>query len=142
MPSGGVRTTGEAAQAMRRMTQTIQSVVRMKVTSRANFWIDRGTQVVSVNGEKGTSLIIDPPNGKIPPLSATRRKELEAQRTSRGPSDGPETRTLSDRCLLAFGSSSGPPMLPVLYNSHFCTARPTRRCLLGYFRAPFRVAPM
>jgi hypothetical protein len=33
--------------------------------------------------------------------------------------DGPEARPLAERCLLAFGSSSGPPMLPVLYNNHY-----------------------
>jgi hypothetical protein len=33
--------------------------------------------------------------------------------------DGPEARPLGERCLLAFGSSSGPPMLPVLYNNHY-----------------------
>jgi hypothetical protein len=33
--------------------------------------------------------------------------------------DGPEVRPLAERCLLAFGSSSGPPMLPVLYNNHY-----------------------
>jgi hypothetical protein len=84
-----------------------------------NFWIDRGSKVVTINGEKRTSLLIDPPNGKVPDLTERRRKEIAAQRAGRGPSDGPETRTLSDRCLLAFGSSSGPPMLPVLYNNHY-----------------------
>jgi len=84
-----------------------------------NFWIDRGSKVVTIAGEKRNSLIIDPPNGKIPPLTAQRREQLDARRGTRGPSDGPETRTLSDRCLLAFGSSSGPPMLPVLYNNHY-----------------------
>jgi hypothetical protein len=34
-----------------------------------------------------------------------------------GPYDDPESRTLSDRCLLGFGSTGGPPMLPVLYNN-------------------------
>ena len=84
-----------------------------------NFWIDRGNSVVSINGEKRTSLLIDPPNGKLPALTAQRRQELAARRANRGASDGPETRTLSDRCLLSFGSSSGPPMLPVLYNNHY-----------------------
>jgi hypothetical protein len=84
-----------------------------------NFWIDRGSKVVTIDGEKRSSLIIDPPNGKIPALTAQRRRELDARRGTRGPSDGPETRTLSDRCLLSFGSSSGPPMLPVLYNNHY-----------------------
>ena len=34
-----------------------------------------------------------------------------------GPYDDPEALTLSDRCLLGFGSSAGPPTLPVLYNN-------------------------
>ena len=84
-----------------------------------NFWIDRGSQVVTINGEKRSSIIIDPPNGKLPPLTKERQTALAAQRRGRVVNDGPETRTLSDRCLLAFGSSSGPPMLPVLYNNHY-----------------------
>ena len=34
-----------------------------------------------------------------------------------GPYDDPESLTLSDRCLVGFGSTAGPPMLPVLYNN-------------------------
>jgi hypothetical protein len=34
-----------------------------------------------------------------------------------GPYDDPELRPLAERCLLGFGSTSGPPMLPVLYNN-------------------------
>jgi hypothetical protein len=33
--------------------------------------------------------------------------------------DGPERRPLAERCLVGFGSTSGPPMLPVLYNNHY-----------------------
>jgi hypothetical protein len=84
-----------------------------------NFWIDRGSKVVEVNGEKRSSILIDPPNGKMPALTATRRTQLAEQRRGRGRFDGPETLTLGERCLLAFGSSSGPPMLPVLYNNHY-----------------------
>jgi hypothetical protein len=84
-----------------------------------NFWIDRGSKVVTINGEKRSSLIVDPANGKVPPLTDARRKELASARRGRGDYDGPEARPLSDRCLLAFGSSSGPPMLPVLYNNHY-----------------------
>jgi hypothetical protein len=82
-----------------------------------NFWLDRGSQVVAIDGEKRTSLLIDPPNGKIPPLTAERQKYLAAR--PRLSFDGPEARPLGERCLLAFGSSSGPPMLPVLYNNHY-----------------------
>jgi hypothetical protein len=34
-----------------------------------------------------------------------------------GPYDDPEDFPLSDRCLLSFGSSAGPPALPVMYNN-------------------------
>jgi hypothetical protein len=83
------------------------------------FWIDRGSQVITVNGEKRSSVLVDPPNGKIPPLTPERQKFLAQRRGAHGSFDGPEARPLSDRCLLAFGSSSGPPMLPVLYNNHY-----------------------
>jgi hypothetical protein len=85
-----------------------------------NFWLDRGLQVVTIDGEKRTSLLIDPPDGKIPPLTAERRQHMAARAQQiRQNYDGPEARPLGERCLLAFGSSSGPPMLPVLYNNHY-----------------------
>jgi hypothetical protein len=82
-----------------------------------NFWIDRGVQVAIVNGERRSSLIVDPPNGKAP-LTPERQRYV-AERRLRQNFDGPEARPLGERCLLAFGSSSGPPMLPVLYNNHY-----------------------
>jgi hypothetical protein len=81
-----------------------------------NFWLDRGSQVVAIDGEKRTSLLIDPPNGKIPPFTAERKQYLASRRQT---FDGPEARPLGERCLLAFGSAAGPPMLPVLYNNHY-----------------------
>jgi hypothetical protein len=85
-----------------------------------NFWLDRGSQVVTIDGEKRTSLLIDPPDGKIPPLTAERLQHMAARTQQiRENYDGPEARPLGERCLLAFGSSSGPPMLPVLYNNHY-----------------------
>jgi hypothetical protein len=85
-----------------------------------NFWLDRGSQVVTVDGEKRTSLLIDPPNGKIPALVPERASYMATRmQQMRQNYDGPEARPLGERCLLAFGSSSGPPMLPVLYNNHY-----------------------
>ena len=48
-----------------------------------------------------TSLIIDPPNGKIPSLTTTAQQRATERRTyaAAHPSDGPEDRTLGDRCL-------------------------------------------
>ena len=70
-----------------------------------------------MDGTKRTSLVIDPPDGKVPPLTPEARKRLQSMR--RGSTDSVKDRPLSERCLLSFGSSSGPPMLPVLYNNNY-----------------------
>ena len=87
-----------------------------------NFWFDDGTRVARYNGEFRSSLLIDPPNGRMPAYTtgAEERLRAEAQlREQRGPFAGPESRPLAERCLMSFGSSSGPPMLPILYNNHY-----------------------
>jgi len=72
------------------------------------LFIDRGAQLARVDGQKRTSLIVDPSDGKVPPVTQ------EA-----GNFNGVKNRPISERCLLGFGSTSGPPMLPVLYNNNY-----------------------
>jgi len=87
-----------------------------------NFWFDDGTRVARYNGEFRSSLLIDPPNGRMPAYTAGAEERLRAEaqlREQRGPFAGPESRPLAERCLMSFGSSSGPPMLPILYNNHY-----------------------
>lgn len=87
-----------------------------------NFWVDRGTNVIEINGEYRTSIIVDPPDGRIPILEGRPRNDLLNRfRGMPGidPYQGPETRPLGERCLLSFGSSSGPSMLPVMYNNNY-----------------------
>ena len=76
------------------------------------FWIESGTRVV---GTRRTSLVVDPPDGKIPPLTPDAQKR-QAARTEgmRRPAAGPEDRALAERCILGF--NSGPPMVPGGYN--------------------------
>ena len=84
------------------------------------FWTDRGMYMPTIDGEYRTSIIIDPPDGQLPGYTdefLARRAEERA--TGPDPFDGPEGRGLGERCLLSFGSNSGPPMLPVMYNSHY-----------------------
>lgn len=84
------------------------------------FWTDRGMSVLDIKGEKRNSVIVDPPDGRIPELTAQVAQKRAAARASRsGPADGPEQRSLGERCLLSFGSSAGPPMLPTMYNSYY-----------------------
>lgn len=83
------------------------------------FWTDRGMFLPTVNGEFRTSAVIDPPNGRIPERVAGFRDRVAQIRTSQPDrNDGPEGRGLGERCLIAFGNSSGPVMSPVMYNSH------------------------
>jgi hypothetical protein len=98
-----------------------------------NFWIDNGTRYVTVDGRKRSSILIDPADGRIPQLTPDAQQRVA--RTTRptsdqqareddpgfdptpGAYDDPERRPLGERCLLGFGSTSGPPALPVLYNN-------------------------
>ena len=92
-----------------------------------NFWIDSGVRVLENNR---TSLIVDPPDGKLPPVqpgikrqqgmgpggddeSWTRPARFRAGGIG---NDGPEDRGLSERCLLGF--NSGPPVMPSAYNNN------------------------
>jgi len=81
------------------------------------LFIDRGSELARVDGVKRTSLVIDPPDGKVPPLTPEARQKLASMR--RGGTASAQDRPLSERCLMSFGSSSGPPMLPVLYNNNY-----------------------
>ena len=81
-----------------------------------SFWVDPGTKIMAINGEKRTSLLTTP-NGKVPPRKSDAPQM--AQRARAGMNDGPEMRSLGERCLMSFGSSAGPPMIPLLYNNNY-----------------------
>jgi hypothetical protein len=81
------------------------------------FWLDPGMHLAVVNGEARTSFLIEPKNGKIP-YTASAQKAWGASRAKMN-FDGPENRALGERCLVGFGSSSGPPMLPDVYNNNY-----------------------
>jgi hypothetical protein len=85
------------------------------------FWVDPGTTVMTIDGERRSSILIDPPNGRLPAQTPEARQRAGARATAlrMGSADGPESRSLGERCLMSFGSSAGPPMLPLLYNNHY-----------------------
>jgi len=80
-----------------------------------NFWLDRGTGTV---GTRRTSLIIDPPNGRLPALSTSGQQRTDVRQMYREehPADSWLDRTTSDRCLLGF--NAGPPISPGGYNQN------------------------
>jgi hypothetical protein len=80
------------------------------------FWMDPGEQLAVVAGEIRTSVIVEPEDGQLP-YSEQGRANFAAAMQQRQSYDGPEVRPLGERCMVGFGSSGGPPKLPVLYNN-------------------------
>ena len=94
------------------------------------FWMDPGTTMFKIDGKYRTSIIVDPPNGRIPEVSEAgkaRRATLRRKggwkndgtawwvETGEDPYDDPEGQSLQDRCLyLGYVTI---PMRPVVYNN-------------------------
>lgn len=99
-----------------------QEDVELDVSFAYNdFWWDWGDDIART---RRTSLIIDPPDGRLPPLTpeAQRRRDERITRRIEHPADGPEDRLLRERCIVWDGNNdagAGPPMMPASYNNNF-----------------------
>ena len=83
-------------------------------------WTDPGSTVMRVRGEPRASLLTVPSNGRIPAYRDGRRPALRRGGSGEGgPADNPEQRALGERCILAFGTPSGPVMTSQLYNNNY-----------------------
>jgi hypothetical protein len=98
-----------------------------------NFWLDPGSHYTSIDGRKRASLVIDPPDGRVPALTPDAQKRRTADAYNRRPTsdegareedpgfegaeayNDPEIRPLAERCLVGFSSTSGPPILPTYF---------------------------
>ncbi len=95
------------------------------------FYVDLGDSNFQLDGEYRTSIIVSPENGRLPsPSQEGKRRAAERAGFFRentgtawwldmpvGPYDDPELRPLGERCIMGFGSTAGPPALPVMYNN-------------------------
>jgi hypothetical protein len=77
------------------------------------FWVDAGTKVVATGR---TSLIVDPPDGRVPPLTPHGQQRAAAIDERAKIAAGPEDLTTWDRCILGF--NAGPPMIGGGYNAY------------------------
>src|SRR5689334_2452929 len=111
-------------------------------------WLDPGSSYTIVDGQKRSSIVIDPPNGRVPPMTPSAIQRATANRSrptsdaqesndpglekAPGAYDDPERRPLGERCLLGFGSTSGPPALPDYFynNLHQIVQTPTSVLIL------------
>ena len=115
-----------------------------------DFWLDGGEKIV---GDRRTSLIVDPPDGRIPPRNpgaphqvASLTEDLPLERPIRVMSAGtrpfgPEDRGLAERCIVGF--NAGPPMLPSGYNNHLLLLQTSDRvAILTEMNHDVRIIPL
>ena len=78
-------------------------------------WLDQGLEAVATGR---TSLIVDPPNGRYPPVTPDGQRRVDAYREHRRnqPADSWLDFSTYDRCILGF--NAGPPMTPSAYNKY------------------------
>ncbi|HLG95015.1 MAG TPA: hypothetical protein VKX49_01755 [Bryobacteraceae bacterium] len=123
-PVGGDKTPGKS------FFEILEKAGGGAVGGYDRLWLNQGTAYMVVDGQIRTSIVVDPPNGHVPPYNAKARARMRAAgdralptsdtsenqdvqaAARRGEYDNPEQRPLSERCLLGFGSTSGPPALP------------------------------
>ena len=85
-----------------------------------DFWWDFGKRIA-----RQPSLVVDPPDGRVPALVPAAQKRLADRR---GHYDNPEERPLAERCILGF--NSGPPMVPSAYNNNVQIVQTRDRVLI------------
>ena len=80
-----------------------------------NVFFERGKRGVK---SRRTSLVVEPRDGRIPPFTPDARQKVDAREVEEAlsPADGPESRWLTERCIL-FGSTV--PMMPEPYNNNY-----------------------
>src|SRR4051812_7269912 len=111
-----------------------------------NFWLDPGSRYTTVDGRKRPSLLTDPRDGRVPPLTDAARKRNASPRLRTTSDqvireddpgfegadayDDPEQRPLGERCIIGFSSTSGPPILPTYFYNNLHQIVQTRDSVL------------
>src|SRR3954471_20616252 len=93
-----------------------QTVARQTAATNNGYdWWDAGTRHLD---RRRTSLVVDPADGRLPPITADAERRQSAARQQPRPAnaEGPEQFPLNTRCL--WWTNAGPPMLPSPYNDN------------------------
>ena len=120
-------TPAQAADSERSMGERMASIDNPPENTEAgggvggynSFWMDPGTRALRVGDEIRSSILVYPEDGQLPMRLGARAKLGRFFYRVQGAFDGPEQRPLGERCIVGFGSTGGPPMLPVLYNNNY-----------------------
>ena len=109
----------EKREATRESSQTTPGTTEDVHYDFSQFALDRSQATLSKSLR--TSLIFDPPDGKIPPMTDQGKKLAaardEAAKKLGGRWDSAQSNQLDDRCIIMRGS--GPPMMDAAYNSNY-----------------------
>ena len=107
------RTKSKALQPDREAPTAGESIRQQADQNFTDIRID----VLKVNGEYRTSMIVDPADGQFPFLQGGRQKDIFAQwrAAGHGAMDGPEIRSAGERCL----SRGVPPIVVPPYNANY-----------------------
>ena len=132
-------TAEQASQFERDTIERRAEAQKRRPSVHAPYWLDHGR---NVQESRRTSLIFDPPNGRIPPMTEDGRRRAQERRDRRARSPaGPEDRTLWERCLMGF--NAGPPMNPGAYNNNvLILVTPGTVALLNEMVHETRIVPL
>lgn len=109
----------EQGRSQREASQTTPGTIPDVHYDLSQFGLDRGQSTFARNLR--TSLTVDPPNGRLPPLTAEGQKRAVDRRAARealgGEYDQAQNLPLGARCIIMRGA--GPPMMNAGYNSNY-----------------------
>ena len=105
--------TPDEAAAYEEQQNALRADYDRSPTVHAKWWLDYGNRLTEGNR---TALIVDPPDGRVPTTTeaAKQRGAARAERRRQGPADGPDSRSLVERCI-----SFGMPRFPGAYNNNY-----------------------
>jgi hypothetical protein len=89
------------------------------VGARQSEWWEFGARMTRFGGDIRTSLIVDPPSGKMPYSEAGRAKLRQLQADVFANFDGPEARPATERCLAGGSGATGAPLFVPRYNANY-----------------------
>lgn len=85
---------------------------------QSEYW-EVGSDMLHINGEIRTSIVVDPPNGKLPYSDAGRARLAKSLNDMLRVYDDPEARPSPERCLVGGSGSTGAPMFTARYNGNY-----------------------
>jgi hypothetical protein len=89
------------------------------VGGRQSEWWERGSPMVRIDGAIRSSLVVDPPDGKLPYTPAGRKALADGVTAQLSAFNDPEVRPSSERCLTGGSGSTGTPIFPGNYSSFY-----------------------